>query len=177
MTDVIEVEADETLVDRAVIVKQLAKTIAKYGDDIKIELDKRLNKGDKKTAHTPAGDKLGTVSVSDPEPKAEVVDVEQFEAWIREHHADDLDVVFGFGPADVVAAVLAEHAPDLLTRETAIPTWLRANCLRLAVNRDIPGTRKVRPVGVVSIRPNALAEEIVRELLAGSAIPLVEIEA
>lgn len=176
MTDIIEVVADETLVNQAVLVAQFVKTIMGEKERVAGELAARFAKGDKKTAHAMNGSPLGTVSMSDPAAKAEIVDVEVFEGWVRSEYADQLETVLGFGPADAVAAVLAEHAPELLTSEQVIPAWLRSNLLTMAAKEDIPGTRSVRPAGSISIRPNANAAQIVREILQESSYPMLAVE-
>ncbi|WP_280505802.1 hypothetical protein [Nocardia farcinica] len=129
--------------------------------------------GSKLTAFTESKQTLGTVTKSNPKPIARVEDAAEFEDWIHATFPDRIKEVPDFGPADQVAAVLAEHAPHLLQGvRQVIPESLREQALRIAATREVPGTRIHHPEGVISVRPTGVARQLVADMLAGRvAIP------
>src|SRR5690606_33413848 len=92
---------------------------------------------------------------------------------IHETFPTRIKTVPEFGPADKVAAVLREHAPELLQGERyVIPESLREQALRIAATQQVPGTRIYHPEGVISVRPTGVARQLVADMLAGRvAIP------
>jgi hypothetical protein len=180
MTDVIEVVSDEVHLAQSALVSQLIKTLVDRKKELAAESFIRMENGTKLTARQPGDSrrKLGTVSKSDPEPIATVVDREKFEEYIRSARPADLKVEWQLGPIEEVAAVLMEHAPHLVSAvEGVIPQWLLDVTKTEALSRDIPGCEVTYPAGVVSVRPLADAKRYVDELLAASSVPLLAIEA
>lgn len=63
------------------------------------------------------GTKLGTVSMSDPKPTARISDRGAFTAWAEQSYPDDVEWDFEIvGTHEQVAALLYEHAPELVKR-------------------------------------------------------------
>lgn len=163
-------------INRLALLAEFTKLAAQARDDLRAETFPRLPNGSKLTARHPAtGVSLGTVSMSDPAPVARVVDTEAFEEWIRVQHPGELDTVRGFGDPAEVAAVLAEHAPHLLTETRVIGDALRARVLKAAAVQPVPGTTRDTPDGVLSVRPSKAATALVRAALIGSTT-LAELE-
>ncbi|MGC0365054.1 hypothetical protein ABH922_003038 [Rhodococcus sp. 27YEA15] len=180
--DVIDVEATEDLVNRAVMVASIVKAVMATKSANAVQLDEILPKGDKRTAMYIDADgveqKLGTVSKSFPEPVATITDQDALEAYLRETRAADLDVEYKLDDLPQVYAVLCEHAPELLTiTEGVIPKWLIDTTKKEALipGRTIPGITVTRPAGKISVRPNAAAQALADQLLQSS--PLLAIEA
>ncbi|MFD3426054.1 hypothetical protein [Nocardia fluminea] len=161
---------------RLALLSEFVKLAAQARNDLRAETFPRLPNGTKLTARHPrTGESLGTVSMSDPDPTAYVVDNAVFEAWVREQNPGELETVRGFGDLAQVAAVLAEHAPHLLTETRVIPESLRERALKAAAVQTVPGTARLTPEGTLSVRPNGVATELVRAALVGSTN--LEIEA
>ncbi|MDL5159472.1 hypothetical protein [Actinomycetospora termitidis] len=132
--------------------------------------------------------KLGTLTVTEPSPKAEVDDEEAFLDHLESHYPEAVEeVVTGLRrpmtPADVAKlhAVLREHAPDLLRPpERVAADWARNEVLRHAeaTNEPVPGVSVHTRRGHVSIRPVAGALDAYRALVAsGHVDPLAELPA
>ena len=95
---------------RLALLSEFVKLAAQARNDLRAETFPRLPNGTKLTARHPrTGESLGTVSMSDPDPTAYIVDDAQFDAWVREQNPGDLETVRGFGDPAEVAAVLAEQ--------------------------------------------------------------------
>ncbi|WP_280330306.1 hypothetical protein [Nocardia wallacei] len=158
----------EILVNRAVVFHQLMNVVDAEKSKAKAGLSGHMARGSKLTSHHPTtGRSLGTVSMSDPAPAAKVEDPEAFEAWIRGRYADRLEKRLVFGPPEEVAAVLLQHAPHLVREVLDIPKSLEKLALRDAAELPVPGTVQYQPGGTVSVRANAHAARLVRELMAG----------
>lgn len=126
-----------------------------------------MTDGSKLTAFTESQQTLGTVTKSNPNPVARIIDAEEFEDWIHANYPDRIRTVPVFGPPEEVSAVLAEHAPHLLRERRVIPESLREQALRIAATTDVPGTRRHHPEGTVSVRPASAARQLVADALAG----------
>lgn len=173
---VIDVVPDEVLINRAVVVAAIVDAVMNQKKDLAKELDLRLRKGAKETATNPADGemKLGTVSKSFPDAKAEVTDHSALDDYLRDTRPLDLDVQVALGPIEEVAPILMEHAPHLVTQVTVVPQWMRDNALReaLAPGRVIPGVGVTHPAGTLTIRPNAHAKKMAADVLASSPVQL-----
>lgn len=175
--DVIDVEPDEIIAQRAVLIKQLIKTVLE-GKDRAVGKLEHLANGSKITAKDPRTNlSLGSVYRTDPKPVGTETDRAELDDWLRTEYPDKLETKVKFGPPEEVAAVLAEHAPHLLhVAEGVIPDWLREQALKLAATRDVPGTGRVFPDGVLTVKPTDHARQVIATLLAASPIPLKELE-
>lgn len=166
------------LVNRSVLLHELHKVVDAEKTITKAALAQHMSRGSKLTSHHPATKvALGTVSMSDTKPAAKVEDEEAFESWVRVHYSDQLQIRLQFGPPEEVAAVLAEHAPHLVSQVVDVPESVRKKALADAAVRDVPGTFRYTPGGTVSVRANAQAELVVRDLLAASPFPLLALAA
>ena len=177
MTDALVIPADlQEDINRLVMVSEFVTLAAKARNALRAETIPRLPNGMKVTARHPGtGKSLGTVTMSDPEPEVFVVDEAVFEAWVREQNPGDLETVRGFGDPAEVAAVLAEHAPHLLTETRVIPEWVRERALKAAAVQTVPGTTQITADAGMTVRPSKAATELVRAALVGSTN--LEIEA
>ncbi|AUS34639.1 hypothetical protein C1M55_28330 [Rhodococcus qingshengii] len=184
--EVIDVEPVSDMVNRAVLVAALVKSIMGIKSISSTGLDEVMSKGAKETAtriYIEDGEqkeeKLGTVSKSFPDPISTIVDPEALDAYLRETRADQLECRYVLGNLEEVYAVLIEHAEHLLTIDEVVPQWMvdLAKKEALIVGRKIPGIKVTRPPGVVTIRPNTAAQALAESVLAQSQIPLFAIEA
>lgn len=143
-----------------------------------------LSEGDRITIrHPETGAKLGTVSVSEPKPVAEVVD----EAALTAYAAETLDgqpvgTIEGVDLArlDDVLDVLSTHAPDLITRTPVLATWARKQLLdgAAATGDPIPGVEVRTKAGHATVRHEPTALDAYRALMASGRVdPLRELPA
>lgn len=164
-------------INRAVLLGALMKAIGAERDQLRASLASSLPAGTKLTGRDPRNeDTLGTVSLSDPAKVAVVTDQALFEEYVRREVPAELDTVRGFGEPGEVAAVLAEHAPHLLTTTKVIPDHVAERVLLAATMHPVPGTTVITPPGKLTVTPSAAAHRVVREVLAGSPVPAVELE-
>lgn len=166
------------LVARLTILTDLAKVIKANGDVYRRELNGRMPAGSKLTGFDPRDETitLGTVSRSNPKPTPVVVDRAAFEAWCLLHYGDKVETWLEFGPPEEVGAVLAEHAPHLVTIHRSLPGEVAEEALKRAGIEQIPGTERRLERPELSVRTTAQARQVVRELLASSPL-LPELEA
>lgn len=165
-------------INRAVLLGALMKAIGAERDQLRASLASSLPAGTKLTGRDPRNDDtLGTVSLSDPAKVAVVTDQVAFEEYVRRELPGDLDTVRGFGEPGEVAAVLAEHAPHLLTTRTVVPEHVTERVLLAATLHPVPGTTVITPSPTLTVTPRSAAHRVVREVLAGSPVPAVELEA
>lgn len=176
MNDALVVPADlQEDINRLVLVSEFVKLAAQARNDLRAETIPRLPNGMKLTArHPETGESLGTVTMSDPEPEVFVVDEAVFEAWVREQNPADLVTVRGFGDPAEIAAVLAEHAPHLLTETRVVPDSLRERALKAAALHTVPGTTRITPDAKMTVTPKQVATELVRTALIGSTNLAIE---
>lgn len=137
-----------------------------------------LKRGDRLTITDPLNDrvKIGTVSKTDPDDTAEVSDREAFTAWMAENYPEQVrQAVRVTGTADEVAAVLAVHAPHLLSApRTEVRDWAQGAVLKRSANAgapvgpggevDVPGVKVVPGKSGLQVRPNAQAEQVITAL-------------
>ncbi|WP_147404148.1 hypothetical protein [Nocardia panacis] len=168
----------ETLAARAAVLADLAKFVGEQRDLHKAELSKRMPRGSKITGRHPADDtlSLGTVTMSDPRAEAYIVDRDAFEKWCRSTYPSRIEVWPEFGPAEEVAAVLAEHAPHLVTIHSSVPGPVKEQALDRAESEDVPGTERRLPTPVLSVRATTNARAVVRAMVSASSV-LRELEA
>ncbi|MBA4858011.1 hypothetical protein [Nocardia farcinica] len=167
----------DSLVMRAAVLAAAEKSVGEQAKTYRAELNRRLSRGSKLTAFDPRDTTrtLGTVSMTNPRPQAQVVDREAFERWCRLNYPDQVETWPEFGDPAEVAAVLAEHAPHLLTVHRSVPVEIQERALDRAAVEDVPGTTRYMPRPTLQVRPTGHARAVVAELLA--AIPaLAELE-
>ncbi|QFU87843.1 hypothetical protein [Amycolatopsis sp. YIM 10] len=143
-------------------------------DQIRVDADKQLGRGDRLVARSPRNNmKLATVSKQDPAPTVEVVDEPAFQAWVAEAYPEALKTTHEIGGSvREVVDVLFTHAPHLLRETTSVDKeFLRELRTRSAAvgapvgpgaETDIPGVAVIEKASHVSAlaAPGALAEVI-----------------
>lgn len=131
--------------------------------------------GDRHNVRSPVDEtKLGAVWKTDPEPRWEITD----RAALVEHlmsSPGNVDVQVGIAPEDMpeVLAVLAEHAPGLITETAvldpeAIPAALAQS--KATGQPAAPGIARVKPSGVLTVKPAADAIEVVGRLVCAGVL-------
>lgn len=121
---------------REAALKTLLDTVKDAYDDARKVTRAALEAADKETGvrqvavALPGGPDIATVSLSSGEAGAKVVDEEAFTAWVRDHHATELDRKF-------ITTVRQAFADRLLKEVTAIGTgeWADEN----GVLQKVPG--------------------------------------
>lgn len=147
-----------------------------------------MEAGSKVTVRSPIdGARIGTVSMSDPDPKARIADERAFAEWAETTYPDDVEWDFQvIGTHEQVATVLYEHAPHLVKRIAKVTPHLKKRVLEdsnytgVVVGpggeADVPGV--VMDQGVPSLRVSPakdalpavlqlVRERLPLELLAG----------
>lgn len=175
----IQAYTDSDLAYKIVLLKTLTDLVLDEFARAKAIAAEQMPKGASIPARTGEDVKLGKVTKSDPKPVAEIVDRDELDEWIRTQYPDKLDTRIELGDMGEILAVLNDLGrDDLFTTVTEIPAHLRKQAQTMAINgRLIPGIALRRPPGVVSARREIAAEYVVRQLLAGSPVPLLGIEA
>lgn len=121
---------------------------------------------------SPLGDKLGSVLRTDPEVRWDVTDPDALDAHLRSFPGV-VETTVGIDQADMpeALAVIAEHAPHLLTETTYVPrSAVQAALAQSKATGEpaAPGISKVRPGGVIQVRPDkGAAEAVARMVRAG----------
>lgn len=143
-----------------------------------------LTHGDRMTIRDPrTSAKLGTVSITDPQAVADVDDEQALLDYIAHEHPEAIDWEQTIRPETigVAVAVLAEHAPELLTAPRRVAAdWARAEALKLAADsgEPIPGVAIRMKRGHAMIRHEKDATDRYRELVAaGTVDPLLALPA
>lgn len=149
---------------RLVMQSAVMKRLKEIHDADRASMVEDMDRGDKVTARS--GDQsLGTVSYSDPKPKARVTD----KAALMGHVAGEAPEKIGLRVTDMDAAlaVLEEHAPDLV--EAALSPQVEAEYLRAAEKGEsVPGVEVSVGKPVLSIRPAQAGKDAAAELVAGT---------
>lgn len=131
------------------------------------------------------GAKLGTVTVTDPTPVAEVDDEEALLDYIADQYPEAMSTVReivndgrGYAHAQIFE-LLAEHAPHLLQAPQRVAAdWARAEVLGKAAasGNPVPGVSVRTKRGHATVRPADGALERYRELVASGVVdPLREL--
>lgn len=131
--------------------------------------------GERRTIRSPLdGAKLGTVHRSDPDAEWKVTDREALDAHLRTYEGA-VETVLDIAPADMseALAVLQDHAPHLLT----VSSRVRPGVVDAAVaeSRDrgepvAPGIERVKPAGVLTVRPDKACGEAVAALVTAGLL-------
>lgn len=177
MSAEIQAYTDADLAYKAVMLKAAAGLILDEFEAVKALAAEQFQKGDSKAARD--GElKLGRLTMSDPKPKATVTDAALFEAYLEVKYADAAvhEAILG-DPSEICAALADAGRDDLYTVVHSIPDWVRQERLKAALaGESVPGVTVAAPAGVMSAKPEQAAKDLVRELLNGSAVPLLAIE-
>lgn len=149
---------------RVVLQSAVLKELKARHDEDRAELQADMERGEKITA---AGEtvSLGTVSFSDPKPKAKVTD----KAALLGHVSEDAPGLIGLRITDIdrALAVLEREAPDLV--EPALSAQDENVYLKLAEKgEDIPGVEVTVGKPVMSVRPSQAGKDAAAELVDGN---------
>ncbi|WP_280245535.1 hypothetical protein [Nocardia abscessus] len=168
----------DVLATRTVVLAALASVIKETADEHRRELDKRMPRGSKLTSMDPRDETatLGTVNQSNPAPTAVITNRDEFERWCRVTFGDQVEQWLEFGPPEEVGAVLAEHAPHLVTVHQSLPGEVVERALQRAAKEHVPGTERRVTRPKLSVYLTDYARTVVRELLASTPL-LPELEA
>lgn len=170
-TPLIPVDLQQRM-NQVVLLGGLISEVADERDRARTEIAQRLPKGCTLSAVDPRDGEtvIGQVGMTKPSKEARVTDEEAFVAWVFEQHPGEVDTVPVFGDPAEVAAVLAEHAPHLLSTRKVIPAELRDRVLAAAVVQPIPGTAVTAMPSTLWAKPNAAGKVIVRDALASTSV-------
>lgn len=146
---------------RVVLQSAVLKELKAVHDEDRAELQDDMERGEKITGRA-GDDSLGTVSYSDPKPKARVVDKAALLAHIA---ADDPDQIgLRITDIDVALAYLEEHLPSIV--EPAVSPQVEAQYTRAAESGEtIPGVEVTTGKPVLSVRPAAAGKKAAAELV------------
>lgn len=175
-----EPDKEEPMTDDAAMRAAALKVVSEYTamayDETRAEAAKTMGPGDRKSVRSPwTNGKIGTITMTDPEPSCVVTDQEALEGWVREHYPEQLESHFDIiGSEREVVDVLFEHAPHLIKRRSQVNSdWLKsvkAESAKLGVvvgpggEADIQGLDIKTPSPVVRCRPADGALDEVIEL-------------
>lgn len=156
---------------QALVLAELAKRVKTSQAATKAIVGNRYAPGDKQTFRSPVDDaKLGTVYRSDPDPEWQITDREALHRHLRENPAN---VVSHFEIADEQSAidVLHNEAPHLLVEiERVSPDAVDAALARARQGEPVPGVERVKPEGVLSVRPDKNAGDAIERMVAAGVI-------
>lgn len=157
---------------RVVLQSAVLKELKARHDEDRAELQADMERGEKITA---AGEtvSLGTVSFSDPKPKARVTD----KAALLGHVAAESPGRVGLRITDMARAlaVLEADYPDLV--EPALSSQDEAQYLRAAEKgEEVPGVEVSTGSPVMSVRPSAAGKDAAAELVAGNRALTAQVE-
>lgn len=179
MTAEIQAYTDSDLAYKIVLLKTLSDLVLDEFARAKSIADEQMLKGASIPARTADDVKLGRVTKTDPKPVPRIVDRDELDEWIRTQYPDKLEKRAELGdPGQIVALLRDAGREDLFTEVSDIPDYLYKQAEALAKNgRPVPGIELRYPKPVVSARSEIAAEYVVRQLLSGSPVPLLGIEA
>ncbi|WP_027946569.1 hypothetical protein [Amycolatopsis taiwanensis] len=167
--------------------KLLADHIKGLYDLARAEIAARMERGDRLTAVTADGVKIGAVSKKDPKPLALVVDAAALREWIAEYYPERLieDLVFVEGADEEIKEVLLVHAPHLVRQvRKADPDIVRAILTESSKRgfvvgpggeAEVPGVEVQAREGVVACLPTDDAMPAVVQMLDRGEIDLFDV--
>ncbi|MGP9720927.1 MULTISPECIES: hypothetical protein [unclassified Corynebacterium] len=158
--------------DRVVLQSAVLKELKARHDEDRARLQEDMSRGEKLTARADDAS-LGTVSYSDPKPKATVTDRAALLGHVAETQPDAIGLRITNMPAAL--AVLEEHAPEVL--EPALEQHVEAQCLRDALGGEqVPGVEVSTGSPVMSVRASQAGKDAAAALVAGSLALAVQQE-
>lgn len=163
----------DPVVNRVGVLKVVHEHITDLYNTARADASKVLSEGSRIPVRTPEGEKIATVSKTDPVRTARINNESAFEAWVRANHPERIKTVQVIsGTENAVIKVLFTHAPHLLRAHTVVDPELVKEVKRLSAKlgtpvgpegeTDIEGVVVERPEGTVTCRPDedGLAEVI-----------------
>lgn len=186
MTDPVNLDATakETALGM-VVLKYLTDRIRPAQETLRFHAVKLLDKKERVVAKSSLdGTQLGTITKSDPKPKATITNPARVYEWVRDHYPERLDVKTQIVGSDTeVIAVLAVHAPHLIDEVLRLPEWVTHELVLKAEQAgqpvgwggeiDVPGIEVTIPEGSVSVRLEKEIDDAVLDLVRAG---LVEID-
>jgi hypothetical protein len=156
---------------QALVLAELAKRLKTGQAATKAIVGGRYEPGDKQTFRSPLDDaKLGTVFRSDPDPEWRIVDSAATLGHLREDPAN-VESYFEIGDEQSAIDVLHNVAPHLLIEvERVKPAAIDAAVERARQGEQVPGVERVKPEGVLSVRPDKNAGEAIERMVQAGVI-------
>lgn len=130
--------------------------------------------GQKETFRSPIDDRrLGSVYRTDPDPEWRIVDPFALDEWLAgQDEYTETTVEVREGCEAEAFAILEEHAPHVLEEvgriqefaATRAVDWCRIN------DKPLPGIEKVKPEGVLNVRPDPNAGTAIEAMIAAGVL-------
>lgn len=155
----------DPIVNRVGVLKVVHEHVTTLYNAAREDASKVLTKGSRIPVCTPDGEKIATVSKTDPVKTARINDEPAFEAWVRANHPDRIKTVQAIsGTETEVKKVLFAHAPHLLRPYTVVDPELVKEIKQRSMKAgqpvgpegetDVLGVVVERPDGTVTCRPD-----------------------
>lgn len=155
--------------EKLILQTAVTKHLKAITDQTRAIVEAELEAGDMKR---PRG--LGSVSLSEPAPKASVIDNDAFTAHCTATGEATVSVAIT-GPIEEVLAVLDEHAPHLIGERTYLPDWLIKQELEKAENGEtVPGVEVSETAPRLIVRTKDEAMKEAAYILAGTRLAIEE---
>lgn len=159
----------------ALILAELAKRVRSRQNITKALIGIGYGDGDKQTFRSPVdGQRLGVVYRSDPDLEWRVTDEAALDVWLAGHdeYLETTVEIRGGSEAEALA-VIQQHAPHLLVdvcrpRRDAVSELLEESTRR--GEAIAPGIERVKPAGVLTVRPDKAAGEAIEAMVKAGVI-------
>lgn len=159
----------------ALVLAELGKRVKSRTDMVKALVGQRYPDGHKETFRSPLdGAKLGIVYRTDPDPQWRVTDPAALDAELRTYPGN-LETVVGIAAEDEpeAFAVLAEHAPHLLTETVRVREGVVEAAVEQSKATGTPaaaGIELVKPAGSLTVKADPGAGPVVERLVAAGVV-------
>ncbi len=173
------IERTSDVTTRLILQAALLKALKGEHDKLRVEAVESLEPGDKKAPRY-RGMKIGTVSLSDPDPEVIVTDRDALDEWVRERRPDlvtEREPRVDPDRMSEAVGILRRHAPELvLPGESVVEDWARVSAARDAVEDGElpPGVDLREKSPVLSVRPDKATGAVVRQFLESSGLLAIE---
>ena len=158
---------------QALVLAELAKRLKTSQAATKAIVGNRYGPGDKQTFRSPVDDaKLGTVFRSDPDPEWRVVAAAELDAFLADEDQGNTEATFEIvADASELIPLLLEHAPHLVRQVQRVTAAARTWAMDVAKSGvTVPGIAKVKPEGVLSVRPDKNAGTAIERMVEAGVI-------
>lgn len=167
------------------VLAELGKRVKALEKQHRGSIESLLDKGDRVSVRSPLdGSKIGTVSMTDPAPKARVSDQAALDGWVSERYPEKVVVSEDITDARAAVEVLRQHAPHLLAEVRYVPDWAVGEVLRASEQAgapvgpggevEVPGVEVEPQPGRLQYRPGKEAAELVEQLVQAGMVSLVD---
>jgi hypothetical protein len=150
----------------ALALAELAKQAKSRLDSTKAIIGAGYPDGRKETFRSPLDDrKLGQVWRTDPDPVWTVTDGVALDEHLAQD-PDNLETTFEINAdASELIPLLLEHAPHLVDQVPRVTQAARTAAMAEAkAGQDIPGIARIKPGGVLTVKPDKDAAEVIGAL-------------